>query len=177
MTRRMRIGSAVVDVARRRFAQHLDDTANSAATAHVMIGSGSNIIARRVLVLACSAFNPATSPEGGVAFRRRKLQKSWQRRSEEERRSVQFHYHRLDQSALKFIPPPPELLAGTSTPLCCCCCTGSDLAAIDELFDECRVVSFSSSPLSDGFSSAPVVELSFSVAGPESSSPGGGGWL
>ena len=89
MTRRMRIESGVVDVARRRFAQHLDDTANSAATAHVMIGSGSNIIARRVLVLACSAFNPATSPEGGVAFRRRKLKKSWR-----QRRSVQFHYHR-----------------------------------------------------------------------------------
>ena len=76
-----------------------------------------------------------------------------------------------------FSPPPPEFLASTSAPLCCCC-TGSDLVAIGELLGECRVFSFSSSPLSDGFStSAPVVELLLSAAGPESSGPGGGGWL
>ena len=75
-----------------------------------------------------------------------------------------------------FSPPPPEFLASTSAPLCCCC-TGSDLVAIGELLGECRVFSFSSSPLSDGFSSAPVVELLLSATGPESSGPGGGGWL
>ena len=72
-----------------------------------------------------------------------------------------------------FTPPPPELLAATSASFCCCC-TGS----IGELLGECRVFSFSSSPLSDGFSaSAPVVELLLSATGPESSGPGGGGWL
>ena len=48
------------------------------------------------------------------------------------------------------------------------------LSAIVELFVECRVVSFSSSPLSDGLSAS---ARSFSAAGAESSGPGGDGWL
>ena len=54
-----------------------------------MIGRVLDIIARRVLVLAFSALDPATSPEGGVAFRQGS--DGWR-----QRRSVQFHYHRLE---------------------------------------------------------------------------------
>ena len=76
------------------------------------------------------------------------------------------------KSSLMFVPSPPEFLATTSASLCCC--TGYDLTAIVELFVECRVVSFSSSPLSDGLSAS---ARSFSAAGAESSGRGGGGWM
>ena len=93
--RRRRGGRGRIGSRRRRrwFADHLDDAAASAATADVMIGGSLDIIARRTDGFVRSAFDPAASPEGGVAFRQGSDGGSCGGR---RRRSVQFHNHRLE---------------------------------------------------------------------------------